>query len=228
MQKLILWDIDGTLLSTGGVAAAAMREALAQTFGSAPSEERVSYAGKTDLQILVESLPHLSVEAVQQRFDRFATVYLGLLVDRQADLMARSRVMPGVIELLRQLRGRSFQGLLTGNIATVARHKLHILGLLEYLDLEAGAFGGDHHTRPALLPIAAARAAQRYGRPFTGSDMVIVGDTPNDILCGRSGGARTVAVATGAFSLDDLRAYQPDVLLPNLADPRALEAIVGQ
>jgi phosphoglycolate phosphatase-like HAD superfamily hydrolase len=228
VQKLILWDIDGTLLTTGGVAANAMREALAQIFGDTPVQERSSYAGKTDRQILLDALPHLSSEAVFGEFERFGGIYLDLLTRRRDDLLARSKCMPGATQTLQQLQGRAYQAVLTGNMAAIARHKLAALELLHYLDLEASAFGSDHHERPQLLPIAAQRASRRYGRSFAGADIVIVGDTPNDILCGRSGGARTVAVATGPFSVEELQACEPDVVLPNLEHPGAIAAILGE
>ena len=225
-MKLILWDIDGTLLSTGGVAAAAMREAMASVFGDAPVEERVSYAGKTDSQILLDSYRHVTLDALAGHVRQVGDAYLALLDERRALLIERSRILPGVFTTLRALQGRALQGVLTGNMARIARFKLEALGLLEFLDLEASAFGDDHHQRGELVAVAARRAEARYGRPFAPADIVVVGDTPNDIACARSGAARAVAVATGAFDLDALRAYAPDALLPNLEAPGALEAIL--
>jgi phosphoglycolate phosphatase-like HAD superfamily hydrolase len=225
--KLVLWDIDGTLLSTGGVAAAAMREAMASVFGHVPAEERVSYAGKTDSQILLESYRHVTLEALAGHMEQVSSIYVELLDARRALLVERSLVLPGVPAMLQALRGRALQGLLTGNIARVARFKLDALGLLEHIDLAASAFGDDHHQRGELVAVAARRAAARYGRSFAPGEIVIVGDTPNDIACARAGGARAVAVATGAFGLDELREHNPDALLPNLEAPGALEAILA-
>jgi phosphoglycolate phosphatase len=120
------------------------------------------------------------------------------------------------------------QSVLTGNLAPVARLKLELTGLLHHFDLEVGAYGSDHHHRHELVPIAVARAERRYGRRFAGAEVVVVGDTPNDIACARAAGARAVAVATGPFTLADLAAHAPDAALPSLADPdAAVLAILG-
>ena len=110
----------------------------------------------------------------------------------------------------------------------IAKIKLDLMGLTRFLDLECGAYGSDHHRRTELAPIAAARAAQRYGRAFAGADVVVIGDTPHDIDCGRASGARTIAVATGPFSADALRAHGANIVLENLADTDAvIAAILG-
>jgi phosphoglycolate phosphatase len=110
----------------------------------------------------------------------------------------------------------------------VARLKLECVGLLHMLDVAAGAYGDDHHHRPELVPVAAARARERYGRPFAGRQIVVVGDTPFDIACGKANGARTVAVATGPFSADELLGHGPDALLPDLSDTeRVVAAVLG-
>jgi phosphoglycolate phosphatase-like HAD superfamily hydrolase len=120
------------------------------------------------------------------------------------------------------------QSVLTGNLQPVARIKLELMGLARFLDLDIGAYGSDHHRRNELAPIAAARAAQRYGRAFAGTDVVVIGDTPHDIDCGRAAGAHTIAVATGPFSAEALREHGADVVLENLADTdRVVESIFG-
>lgn len=228
MERLILWDVDGTLLSTDGIAAAAMQAAMREVMGPAAPMERTSYAGKTDWLIIRESLPSLTPEEVRERLHEFVAAYHGRLLAQRADLAARSRVFPGVAAALETLAGHARQAPLTGNIAAVARLKLECVGLLGLLDVEAGAYGDDHYHRPALVPVAAARAQARYGRAFAGAQIVVVGDTPNDIECGKANGARTVAVATGPYSLEQLLSHGPDVALPNLADTeRALAAILG-
>ena len=120
------------------------------------------------------------------------------------------------------------QSVLTGNLQLIARIKLDLMGLTRFLDLESGAYGSDHHRRTELAPIAAARAAQRYGRAFAGTDVVVIGDTPHDIDCGRAADARTIAVATGPFSAAALRGHGADIVLENLADTDAvIAAILG-
>jgi phosphoglycolate phosphatase-like HAD superfamily hydrolase len=228
MERLILWDVDGTLLSTDGIAAAAMRTAMQQVVGPAAPMERTHYAGKTDWQIIRESFPSLDAAHVAERLHEFRAAYLALLEPQRAALVARSAIFPGVLTALEALAGQARQAPLTGNMAVIARIKLECTGLIRLLDLEAGAYGDDHHDRPALVPIAAERAAQRYGRRFTAEQIVIVGDTPNDIACGKANGARTVAVATGPYSLADLSAHAPDAALADLSDTDAvLAAVLG-
>lgn len=228
MQLLILWDIDGTLLTTDGIAAAAMQTALRQVIGPTTPMARTSYAGKTDWQIIRESLPSYDEAAVAAQLHDFAAAYTSELTAHYDQLVARSTVFSGVVAALTALAEHAYQAPLTGNIAAAARIKLSATGLLPLLDLSAGAFGDDHHHRPALVPIAAQRAAQRYQRSFDGRRIVIVGDTPNDVACGRANGARTVAVATGPFALDQLAAVQPDALLSDLSDLDAvMTALLG-
>ena len=218
--------MDGTLLGTDGLAAEAMRAAMREVVGPAAPMARTDYAGKTDWQIIRESLPSLTAEAVAERLHEFAAAYLSRMEAQREALVARSRVFPGVTAALEALGGVARQAPLTGNIAAVARIKLECVGLLPLLDLAAGAYGDDHHHRPALVPIAAARAARRYGRSFVGQQVIVVGDTPHDIACGKANGARTVAVATGPYSLAELRAHGPDVALSDLTDTDAVVAAV--
>ncbi len=229
MEKLILWDIDGTLLYSGGVAGEAMRAAMEHVYGPAPIAERYSYAGKTDQQIILESFAERTHADLLPMLERFTSTYMGELEARRAAFLARGRVLDGVGAVLKRLAAAPVvQSVLTGNLLPIARFKLELLGLITYLDLDAGAYGSDHHLRTNLVPIAAARAERRYGRPFAQRDVVVIGDTPNDIDCGRAAGARTVAVATGPFGVDDLRAHGADVVLPSLADTETvLEAILS-
>lgn len=228
MERLILWDVDGTLLSTDGIASAAMRESILEVVGPTAPMARTSYAGKTDWQIIRESLPSMPPEEVGERLHEFAAAYVARLSRQRDALVARSQVFPGVAAALEALADQARQVPLTGNIAAVARLKLECVGLLGLLDVEAGAYGDDHHHRPELVPVAARRAQARYGRAFAGRQIVVVGDTPHDIACGKAHGARTVAVATGPFPLDELMSHGPDAALPDLVDTeRAVAAIIG-
>lgn len=228
MKRLVLWDVDGTLLSTDGIAANAMRTALRQLVGPEVRIERTSYAGKTDWQIVRESLPSFDDATIQTRLREFIALYVAELTAQREALMARSTVFTGVVAALRALTDYAYQAPLTGNVAAAARIKLECTGLLPWLDIEAGAYGDDHFDRLALPPIAASRAAARYQRTFSPADVVIIGDTPRDIACGKAFGARTVAVATGPFALAELADYQPDALLADLSDTEAvLAAILG-
>jgi len=229
MNKLILWDIDGTLLYSGGVAGEAMRASMERVYGSASTAARHSYAGKTDRQIILETFAERSHDDLFNTLDHFTATYVEELLGRRDDFLSRCRVLEGVTAALERLKATDvIQSVLTGNLQPIARIKLDLMGLTRFLDLDIGAYGSDHHRRTELVPIAAARAAQRYGRSFTGTDVVVIGDTPHDIDCGRAGGARTIAVATGPFSTDMLRTHGADVVLESLADTDAvIAAILG-
>ncbi|MFL5807415.1 MAG: HAD family hydrolase [Roseiflexaceae bacterium] len=225
MDKLILWDIDGTLIYSGGVAGAAMRAAMERVYGRAMAAERHAYAGKTDQQIILETFADRTQAELLPLLEPFTAAYLQELDARRDEFLAHGRILDGVVAALDRLAALPVaQSLLTGNLLPIARFKLDLLGLSSYFDFDAGAFGSDHHIRANLVPIAAGRAARRYGRPFAGQDVVVIGDTPNDIDCGRAAGARTVAVATGPFGVDALRAHGADVVLASLADA---EGVVG-
>jgi phosphoglycolate phosphatase-like HAD superfamily hydrolase len=229
VDRLILWDIDGTLIYSGGVAGEAMRAAMVRIYGQASAAERISYAGKTDPQIILETFAERTHDDLLPLLERFTSTYIEELRARRGALLARGRVLDGVVAVLERLAALPVvQSVLTGNVKPTALLKLDVMGLTRFFDFDVGAYGSDHHHRPNLVPIAVERAAQRYGRPFAGRDVVVIGDTPNDIDCGRAAGARTIAVATGPFGPDELRAHGADVVLPSLADTEAaLRAILG-
>jgi phosphoglycolate phosphatase-like HAD superfamily hydrolase len=203
-----------------------MRTAMAAVFGPLAPQARTFYSGKTDRQIMLDTFPDLTPDAVVARLDTFRAAYIAAFEERHADFVARTRAMPGVLDVIHSLDGTIMQAPLTGNIAAIAERKLNLLGLLPYLNTDAGAYGDDHHDRAALPPIAADRAARILGQPIAGHEIIIVGDTPHDIRCGKAHGARTVAVATGPYSLDDLRAHEPDALLADFGDVAAGRAAV--
>jgi phosphoglycolate phosphatase len=226
--KLLLWDIDGTLIYSGGVAGEAMRTAMERVYGRASLTDRQTYAGKTDQQIILETFPERSPEELLGRLDEFMAEYLHELSTHHDALRQRGRVLDGVVAALEQLSDKPvILSLLTGNLQPVARLKLELLGLAQFFNFDAGAYGSDHHMRIRLVPIAAQRAAALYNREFAGQDVVVIGDTPNDIACGKAANARTVAVATGPFSVAELQAHQPDVTLKDLSDTAAVLAALG-
>ncbi len=227
MNKLILWDIDGTLLYSGGVAGEAMRAAMTRVYGRPSDNERRAYAGKTDQQIILETFPDRSPEELLGQLDVFTATYLGILNEWAEAFRTRGRVLEGVVTVLQRLQAEGVvQSLLTGNLAPVARLKLDLMEIAGFFDFDSGAYGSDSPRRIDLAPIAAARAAQCYGRVFANTDIVVIGDTPNDIACARAAGARAVAIATGPFGVEELRAHAPDAVLPNLADTEAALAAI--
>lgn len=230
MTKLILWDIDGTLLYSGGVAGEAMRAAMVRVYGRSSLAERISYAGKTDQQIILETFTERAHDDLLGIVPQFMDAYVEELEQRRDEMRERGRLLPGVPAALDALAQHDVvQSVLTGNVKPAARLKLELMGLLPHFDLEVGAFGSDHHHRPELVPIAIARAEQRYNRSFDRADVIVIGDTPHDIACGKAGGARTVGVVTGPFSVEELRAHAPDVVLSDLSDTDAVRrAVFGE
>lgn len=216
MRRLILFDIDGTLVQ-GGPAKDAFVSAMTETYGTPGPLEDISFAGKTDPQIARELLrgagmPDPDIEA---GFERLWVRYLAKL---EALLPSDPvRVLPGVEALLDALVGYRDVGvgLLTGNIVGGARLKLSSGGLWDHFTF--GSYGSDHEERDELPAIAVERARKVYGNVVRSELAVVVGDTPRDVACGKAGGTRTVAVATGSFSVEDLAAAGPDRLLGDLS-----------
>jgi phosphoglycolate phosphatase len=219
MRRLVLFDIDGTLLRSNGAAPRAFRRALEEVFGTS-GPTRHSFGGKTDPQIARELLERVGLdrERIEAGIDDAWRRYLAAL--RHEVSATDMTVLPGVPSLLDELERSSHDallGLLTGNLREGARIKLDAAGL-GFDRFRVGAFGSDHADRPELPALAVERAQALVGRRFEGKDVVIIGDTPADIFCGAHLGVRTIAVATGSYGMDELAACSPDVLLPSLAD----------
>jgi phosphoglycolate phosphatase len=228
-MKLVLFDIDGTLLSSEGMGRASMQRALDEVFGS-PGSPAYRYDGKTDRQIVREvmRLEGHSDEHIDSRMDKLMDLYLeGLRVGAKS---GKFNVQPlaGVPEILDALEARDdvVLGLLTGNIAPGARIKLSAAGI-DPDRFRVNAFGSDHEHRPELPAIAQRRASEVLGLSIGGERVVVIGDTPADIECGRALGARSIGVASGHYTVEQLLAHRPYAALPSLGDTRhALEAIM--
>ncbi|MEW6336521.1 MAG: HAD family hydrolase [Acidobacteriota bacterium] len=225
-RRLVLFDIDGTLISTGGRAAAALGGALERTFGRPVRWSSFRYSGKTDPQIVFELMAQSGIErtAVEARLSEVFEHYLTRLESSLAGDTVR--VLPGVRELLDRLGQEPGVrlGLLTGNVRDGAAVKLRAAGLDGRF--EVGAFGSDDERRDHLVPIARERALTCWGESFPGTQTIVVGDAEPDVRCARAGGARAVAVATGGTPLAALQALRPDALLDSLEPERALPAIL--
>ncbi len=230
-MKLVLFDIDGTLLWTDGAGRSAIGTALLAEMGSTGPIEGFRFDGKTDPQIVHELLrafgnPHAeSGTHVQAVCDR----YVEMLEGELASGKRTPHVFPGVWELLDLIERRddAVLGLLTGNLAAGARLKLASVGM-EFDRFRVGAFGSDAAERGELPAIAAARAAELVGEPPTGEDIVIIGDTPADVTCGVGVGARAIAVATGSYGVAELAAAGAYAVFEDLLDTEGvLEAILG-
>ena len=229
-MRVVLFDIDGTLLSSRGAGRRAMEAALVAHFGTAgPSGYR--YDGKTDRQIARDLMRAAGFDdgAIDARTPALFEHYLNGLHTELAAAPDALEVHAGVPALLDALDDRTdvLVGLLTGNIEGGARAKLAAAGLAP-ARFRVGAFGSDHERRDALPAIAQRRAAAFLGRDVAGGALVIIGDTPNDITCGRSVAARAIAVATGSYKTDALAEYAPAAVFEDLRDtPRVVDAILN-
>lgn len=225
--RLILFDIDGTLVSTGGRAGQALLRALADTYGVLPAVHGYSFAGKTDPQIVRELLTASGVPAATIETHRGEALARYLKYLEQELAPGSVRVLPGVqgvLDTLAVTPGVRL-GLLTGNVAQGAWLKLRAAGLQGWFRF--GAYGSDAEDRNRLVPIARERAHRATGIQFAAEHTVVVGDAEADIHCARAGRARAVAVATGWTPREVLAALRPDAVLDSLAVPHALAAILG-
>jgi len=225
--RLVLFDIDGTILQSNGAGRRAMLVALREVFGS-PGPEDHRYDGKTDPQIVREVMRlegHHDAH-IDERMDALMSLYLSRLEHELEHV--DTRVHPGIFELLEALEGRrdTILGLLTGNLREGAYAKLRAAGI-DPDRFRVGAFGSDHELRPELPALAQRRARAELGVNVQGEDLVVIGDTPADIECGRSIGVRAIGVATGAYTVDELLGCGAYTAFETLADTeRVVSAIV--
>ena len=218
---LYLFDIDGTLVDTGGAGMKALNEATCEIFGH--EGPALDLAGSTDLGIVATIHAHFEIEPTPERIDAYFEVYLGRLDWNLTHGHFPGRVFDGVHDLLADLADRrdASIGLLTGNIAGGAASKMRHFGLADHFPF--GAYGSDHADRNQLGPIALQRAAMHTGKSFTPAETWVIGDTPKDIACAHAIGARCLAVATGRFSAEVLEAHDADQVVESL--DQALEWI---
>lgn len=215
MIRLALFDIDGTLIHTGGAGVRAFASALASEFGLANATADLSFAGRTDSSLVRECLVRHRIEPSQEAFGRFCRAYLPLLARYLTELPGG--VQPGVwewIAALRALPHRPVLGLLTGNIRQGAEIKLRHFRLWD--SFAAGGFGDDSADRNEIAAVARQRGGELLENPLRDDEVLVIGDTALDIACGRAINARVLAVATGGHSLDQLRSHSPDWLVADL------------
>src|ERR1700675_112069 len=210
-KRLLLFDIDGTLIHSGGAGVYALKLTLAERFGIADDLDNIEIAGMTDSGIVVSILKKHRIPTTNENIAAFLDSYVHFL---SLELPRREgKLLPGVLKLLNKLKVRPHLvlALLTGNVSRGAQLKLEHYGVWHFF--EFGAFADDHHDRNQLGPFARARAREKHGREFSGSEIDVIGDTPRDIECGKTLGARTVAVATGSCSREKLAEHDPDILI---------------
>jgi phosphoglycolate phosphatase len=226
MIRLALFDIDGTLIHTGGAGVRAFAKVFATEFGATDGFERLKFAGRTDLSLVREFFSFHHIPATAENFQRFFDRYVFWLDHILKE--SQTRLCLGVVEFIGQLRGLKeppLLGLLTGNIRLGAEIKLRHFGLWDHF--LTGAFADDHEQRDQIAAIARERGSKILGEQLDGQDVLVVGDTPLDIQCGRAIGAKVLAVASGGATLDELKAHQPDWAVPHLNKISADELVVA-
>ena len=217
MVRLVLFDVDGTLIRTGGAGLKAFERAFATEFNLRDGVERLSFAGRTDVSLVREFFRLHSVAATPENFERFFDSYVFWL-DHFMDKLGGS-TMPGVEQLIRELQTlpeAPLLGLLTGNVQLGAEIKLRHYRLWE--NFKFGAFGNDHENRNQLALIARQRGARRWGRDLEGQEILVIGDTTLDIACAKAIDAKMLAVASGGHSLAQLQSHQPTWAVENLCE----------
>lgn len=219
MKKLLLFDIDGTLIRSNGAGRQTLAYALEKLFGTAGPLESYNMSGKTDPRIITDLLTAVGIP--EREIKSSLPAIYELMAEHGQNIFADKGMVAcvGVPELLVQLNGRDdvLLGLLTGNSQLTAPLKLSAAGI-EPQQFKVGAYGSDSMDRNELPAIGMARANQLTGGQFNGNNTIIIGDTPADILCARAGKATAVAVASGWHAPSTLADYRPDHLFENFAD----------
>jgi phosphoglycolate phosphatase-like HAD superfamily hydrolase len=230
IRRLILWDVDGTLLRAGDIGAAVFDDAVEAVVGRRPPE-RIRMSGKTDPLIVREYLAMMGVEETPGLMDGILDeLVAGLARASEAGaLHAGGSACPGVTEVLDGLADAEgvVQSLLTGNMYANAVVKVSAYGLDKWLDLGLGAYGSDSEDRNRLVPVALQRLEQARGVALHPSDVWVVGDTPRDLACARAAGARCLLVATGRYTYDELSGLGADAALANLAHSTAVVELLS-
>lgn len=222
MVRLVLFDIDGTLIRTGGAGVRAFGRVAELLFGQPEAAERMTFHGRTDTSLVREFFRNHGLPDTPARVREFLDAYVFLL-DHHLQHDA-GHTLPGVHELLRRLRALDeppMIGLLTGNIRLGAEIKLRAHGLWE--EFEMGGFADDHEQRNEIARAAHRRGSRMLGREVPGDEVVVIGDTPLDVECAHAIGARCLAVATGGFKADELAKHGPRWTVPDLSGVDAHE-----
>jgi len=224
---VLLFDIDGTLVTTGGVGRRAVDRAFERAHGRADACSGIRFDGMTDRSITRLGLTAIGVAATDQAIAHLLDIYLGEL---QAELRLASpevyRVHVGVPEALAGASARGMAlGLGTGNLQEGARLKLEHVGLYHHFGF--GGFGSDHEQRVDLIRVGAARGAQQLGLPVSDCRVVVIGDTPKDVDAARGIGAESIGVGTASFSAQQLLEHGATYAFDDLLAPGALAALLG-
>ena len=223
MVRLVLFDIDGTLIQSGGAGEKAFAEVARTVFGLANGTKDLHFAGRTDPAILREMFERNGIATTRENFEKFFDAYTARLRTMIAEISGR--VLPGVERWIRELQGLEappLLGLLTGNIRRGAQIKLTQYNLWHHF--QTGGFSDDNENRCDIAAIARDRGCKLLNRKLSGAEILVVGDTQHDITCGQSIGARVLAVATGMYNSDALACHKPTWCVPTLEHITPAEA----
>jgi phosphoglycolate phosphatase-like HAD superfamily hydrolase len=220
VRHLLLFDIDGTLLISGGAGENALKDAMRDRFGVEEDLSGIILAGATDALIARKLLAKHGLPGTEEHISALLDAYLHHLAGRMS--RHNGTLLPGIVALLERLKDRPdcVLALLTGNLQRGAKIKLTHYGVWDYFGF--GAFADDHHDRNELGPFARTRAHELHGEEFPPERIFVIGDTPKDIECGRAIGAKTVAIATGHYGIAELAEHHPDFLFADLSDTEAV------
>jgi phosphoglycolate phosphatase len=220
IRRLVLWDVDGTLLRAGDIGAAVFDDAVEEVLGCRPPE-RIRMSGKTDPLIVREYLEMMGVDRDPDVIERILEHLVAGLARASAEGVLHSEgfACPGVAEVLGGVAAAEgvVQTLLTGNMYENAVVKVSAYGLDKWLDLQIGAYGSDSEDRNRLVPVALRRLEEVHGARLPPSQVWVVGDTPRDLACARAAGARCLLVATGRYTIEELSGLGADAALPDLS-----------
>jgi len=224
MIRLALFDIDGTLARTSGAGVKAFARVFETEFKAVDHFEKLKFAGRTDVSLIREFFSFHNIPATPYNFQRFYERYVFWLDHILKD--SHCEVIAGVRDFIRGLQGLAeppLLGLLTGNIRLGAEIKLRHLGLWE--TFATGAFADDAEERNGIAAVARERGNRLLGGNLRNDEVLVIGDTPLDIKCGRAIGAKVLAVATGGAELEELRQHKPDWAVPDLATVEPTEIV---
>ncbi|GAA4619277.1 haloacid dehalogenase-like hydrolase [Saccharopolyspora hordei] len=223
MTRLVLWDIDSTLINAHGFGPRWYRQALAAVTGRT-LQRMPDTAGRTELAITTDVLEHHGVPADEPTIAAMFTALTSAVAETRDELAESGTALPGAAQALAALAQEPgfVQTLVTGNLAEVAFHKLEAFDLHHHVDFEIGGFGGGSVHRHDLISDSVAKAADRCGTPIAPDSVVVVGDTPHDVAGALRFGAVAVGVATGGSAEAELRAAGAHAVLPDLADTGAV------